>query len=349
MGTAVLLISHGTVDNLDELAAFVTRVRRGRPPSPELVLELRRRYEAIGGRSPLNATCAALAQKLEPRLGVPVAWSGRLATPFVRDALEHFVGLGVTRVAVVPLAQHSAAVYATEAREAARGLPLEVVCAGNWGREPGLTEAFARRIRAVLPGGKLVAGTTLLFTAHSLPTAVLAAGDPYEIEVRASADAVLEQLGGARRGPRSAPLVDGDASTGVAYAGVAFQSQGLAGSGPGAVAWLGPDLPTALDAAHARGDFRVVFAPIGFLADHVEVLYDLDIEARDMARARGLGYARAESLNASDDLVDVLARVAGGLVSSDTGPHPRLPCDAASLPRGAGEGGCGDREGAGRG
>jgi ferrochelatase len=299
MRAAVLLVSHGTVDDPGELEAFVTRVRRGRPPSPELVLELRRRYAAIGGRSPLNATSAVLAEKLEDRLGMPVAWSGRLAPPFVRDALGHLLGLGVTRVAVVPLAQHSAAVYAADAREAASGLPLEVVCADNWGRDPGLTEAFARRIRAVLPARELAPATTLLFTAHSLPTAVLAAGDPYEIEVRASAAAVLERLG--------------DAAAHVGHS-VAFQSQGLAGSGPGSVTWLGPDLPTSLDAAKARGDVRVVFAPIGFLADHVEVLYDLDIEARAMAEARGLGYARAESLNSSDDLVDVLARVAGRLV-----------------------------------
>jgi ferrochelatase len=294
MTDAALLVSHGTVDNLDDLEDFVTRVRRGRPPPPELVQELRRRYEAIGGRSPLNATSATLAAKLEAHLGLPVAWAGRLAPPFVRDAFAHLLGRGVTRIAVVPLAQHSAAVYAASAREAAHGLPLELVCAKNWGRDPGLTEAFARRIEAVLPRPELTAATTLLFTAHSLPMSVIAAGDPYEAEVRASADAVL-----ARLGERAAPL---------AHA-VAFQSQGLAGSGQGAVAWLGPDLPTALDAIRSRGDTRVVFAPTGFLADHVEVLYDLDVEARALAEARGLAVVRAESLNASDDLVDVLARV----------------------------------------
>jgi ferrochelatase len=300
MSAAVLLLSHGTVDNLDELEAFVTRVRRGRPPSPELVRELRRRYEAIGGRSPLNATSAALAAKLEARLGVPVAWSGRLAPPLVRDTFGHLLGLGVTRVAVVPLAQHSAAIYSADAREAARGLPLELACADNWGREPGLTEAFARRIEAVLPGHELAAGTTLLFTAHSLPTAVVAGGDPYESEVRASASSVLARLGDA---------------TAKVTTDVAFQSQGLAGSDRGSTTWLGPDIPTALDAAKARGDHLVVFAPIGFLADHVEVLYDLDIEARALATERGLDYVRSASLNASDDFVDVLALVASKLIA----------------------------------
>jgi ferrochelatase len=295
----VLLVSHGTVDHPGELEAFVTRVRRGRPPSPELVRELRRRYEAIGGRSPLNATSAVLAGKVEARLGMPVAWAGRLAPPFVRDALGRLRDHGVTRVAVVPLAQHSAAVYAADAREAARELPIELVCAENWGREPGLIEAFARRIEAVLPARELAPQTTLLFTAHSLPTAVLAAGDPYEIEVRASAKAVLARLGG-----EAAHMVND----------LAFQSQGLVGSERGPMMWLGPDLPTALDSAKARGSVRVVFAPIGFLADHIEVLYDLDVEARDLARARGLNYVRAASLNASDDLVDVLAGVASRLL-----------------------------------
>jgi ferrochelatase len=330
----VLLVSHGTVDHPDDLEAFVTRVRRGRPPSPELVRELRRRYEAIGGRSTLNLTSAALAGKLEARLGVPVAWAGRLAPPFVRDAFQRVVDRGATRVAVVPLAQHSAAVYAAGAREAARGLPLDLVCAENWGREPGLTEAFARRIEAVLPGRGLAAETTLLFTAHSLPIAVLAAGDPYETEVRASANAVLARLG--------------DEASHLAHE-VAFQSQGLAGSGPDSGTWLGPDLPTALDAAKARGSVRVVFAPIGFLADHVEVLYDLDIEARALARARRLDYVRAASLNASDDLVDVLASVASKLLGSDASPRPRSAHHGAPLLRSAGEGSGQDRKDGGGG
>lgn len=296
----VLLVSHGTVENLDELEEFAVRIRRGRPAPPELVSELRRRYEAIGGRSPLAATSAMLATKLEARLRVPVAWAGRHAPPFIRDTLIRLVEQGVSRVAVVPLAQHSASIYGGDALIAARGLPIELVCSDNWGQEPGLSDAFARRIEVALAGRQPVPATTLLCTAHSLPRFVIDAGDPYESEVRASALAIGNRL----------PQCDAN----VTHA-VAFQSQGLAGAGPGGPAsWLGPDLPTALDAAQSRGDRMVVFAPIGFLADHVEVLYDLDIEARGLATARGLTYVRASLPNADDDLVDVIAIVVSRLL-----------------------------------
>jgi ferrochelatase len=286
---AVLLVAHGTVDDLDDLAAFVTNVRRGHAPGADVVAELRRRYEAIGGRSPLNAVSARLAAKLESRLGARVAWANRLWKPYVRDVLGTLEGEGVRRVAVVPLAQHSAHVYADDARRAADGTGLELACAPSWGASAALHVAFARRIREVL--GDPVR-TTVVMTAHSLPKAVIARGDPYEREVRASAAAVAALLGS---GVRSV---------------VAFQSQGLGASDE----WLGPDLRTVIDEAAARGDARVVFAPIGFLADHVEILYDLDVEAATMARERGLEAARVRSLNDDDDLVELLVEVARPLL-----------------------------------
>jgi ferrochelatase len=291
MTAAVLLVSHGTVDDLDDLAAFVTQVRRGNPPGAELVAELRRRYEAIGGQSPLNAVNARVARKLEARLGVRTAWANRLWKPYVRDVLAGLAADGVQRVAVVPLAQHSAHVYAEDAKRAAEGTGITVGCAPGWGQSPELHEAFARRIRGVLGAP---ARTTVVLTAHSLPRVVVERGDPYEREVRASAAAVAERLG---------PHV---------HTAVAFQSQGFGAPGE----WLGPDLVTVLDEAAARGDTRVVFAPIGFLADHVEILYDLDIEAALLARERGLASVRAPSLNDDDDLLDILADVARPLLAS---------------------------------
>jgi ferrochelatase len=138
-------------------------------------------------------------------------------------------------------------------------------------------------------------------TAHSLPRSVIDAGDPYERELRGAAAAVADRV--RERLGREVPWQ------------LAFQSQGM-GAGPGGrpIEWLGPDLKAALDEAVAAGARRVVFAPIGFLADHVEILYDLDIEARAMVEARGLAYARAASLNADEDLVEVLAAVAAPLL-----------------------------------
>jgi ferrochelatase len=300
---AVVVVSHGTVDDLDDLSGFVTNVRRGRPAPAELVHELRRRYEAIGG-SPLNRINLQLAAKLSARLGVPVVAANRLWHPYVRQVLEDLAARGVRRAAVVPLAQYSAHVYADDARKAAEAAGVEVACAPSWGARADLHAAFVKRVRAALAalkdGANDPSRTTLLLSAHSLPQSVIDAGDPYEREFRAAAEAVAAAV----------------RSQGDPHVVVAFQSQGM--SGPG-VSWLGPDLREALDLARARGSTRVVLAPIGFLADHVEILYDLDIEARAMAAERGMAYTRAASLNADDDIVEVLAAVARPLLEGHRG------------------------------
>jgi ferrochelatase len=302
MSQAILLVSHGTVDDLDDLGGFATNVRRGRPPPADLVAELRRRYERIGGASPLNAITAEVAQKLERRVGVRVAWANRLWRPFVRDVLRTLAETGVRRVALVPLAQHSAAVYEADARAPARAAGIELVSAVNWGQNASLCEAFGSRIARVLSASPAFDRTTVVLTAHSLPKYIVDGGDAYEREVRTAADAIATVV--QSRVGRAAHFI------------TAFQSQGLSGPGPEGrpITWLGPDLPTTLDDAARRGDSHVILAPVGFLADHVEILYDLDVEARAMATQRGLTFARVESLNASDDFVEVLEEVLRPLI-----------------------------------
>ena len=306
--TAVLLVAHGTVEELDELPEFLTNIRRGHPAPPELLAEVRRRYEAIGGRSPLNAINREVAQRLEERLGLPVRAANRLFHPYPKEILGPLAASGTKRVVVVPLAQHSAQVYGDSVKEAVRdaGLDLEVVAARNWGRTPELTEAFARSIVETLervPTGERDR-TSLLLTAHSLPVSIIEAGDPYEDEFRASADEVAARV---------RVLAPGC----FVEHGVAFQSQGMS-KGPGGrpMAWLGPDLRGRLEDLSARGRKEVVIAPIGFLADHVEILYDLDIEARSWADELGITLRRAPSLNASDGLVDALAVVVQSVISA---------------------------------
>lgn len=316
MKDAVVLFGHGTVDDLDDLPSFVTNIRRGHPAPPELLAELRRRYEAIGGKSPFNTIAQELAQRVEERLGVPTVIAMRLFTPYAKDVLADLVAGGVERAAFVPLAQHSGAVYAEAAERAARelregGASITAVAAPDWGQEPALLDAYAERVVAALqqiPPEKRDK-TTTLFTAHSLPKAIIDAGDRYEIEFRASVDAVIERVNRALRSEGTADL----------RSMVAFQSQGpQIGAGGRPMAWLGPDLNASLDAIAARGDTHVLFAPIGFLADHVEVLYDLDIEADAMAKQRGLSYSRSRSLNADPALVSVVAEVAARLLGLAT-------------------------------
>jgi ferrochelatase len=166
----------------------------------------------------------------------------------------------------------------------------------DWGQTPALIDAFVRRVRAHAEalGGDVLARTTLVLSAHSLPKAIVDAGDPYERETRAAAASVAERVRDLMPRVR-----------------IAYQSQGMS-QGPGGrpMPWLGPDLPTTLDAIAADGDTHVVFAPIGFLADHVEVLFDLDHEAKAWAAERGLTVSRAPSLNDDDDFIDVLAGLA---------------------------------------
>lgn len=289
MKEAVLLIAHGTVDDLADLPAFLRNIRRGHDASPELVAELRRRYEAIGGSSPLLGITRSVAVKLEAALGAPVRIAMRLWRPYAKDVLAE---LGAERVVVLALAQHSASVYVDAVREVAPA-GTEIVGVPNWGQDRALIEAFTGKVRDAVRSWSEAERreTALVLSAHSLPKAIVEAGDPYEREARAAAEAVAGRVRDLLPDTR-----------------VAFQSQGLS-TGPGGrpIVWLGPDLPATLDAIAQDGKRRVLVAPIGFLADHVEVLYDVDIEARALAEARGLKLFRTGSLNDDDALVSALA------------------------------------------
>jgi len=290
----VLLLGHGTVENLDDLPPFLAKIRHGRPSPPDLVAELRRRYEAIGG-SPLLRISNELAKEVEARVGARVRVAMRFWHPFAKDVLREMAAAGCRSVSVVPLAPYSGHVYAAEmtrvaAEIAAEGLtPPALSCAPNWGTEPLLVEAFANELvqaLARLPEARRAAAE-VLFTAHSLPLAVVERGDPYPDHVRSTAEAV------------------------AAHAGilnpwrVVYQSQGAT-----ADPWLGPTVVESIADVARRKANDLVFCPIGFLSDHIEVLYDLDVEAKAHAEKAGLAYARTISLNASPKLADAIAAVA---------------------------------------
>lgn len=279
--TGVLLVAHGTVDNLDDLGAFVARIRHGRPAPPGLVEELRHRYESIGG-SPLLQTTRAQAQALSAKLEAPVLVGMRLWDPGVEQALAGAAALGLKRLIVIALAPFSQHVYFEAAKKVAQtaGSAIELVQTPAWGEEPAFVNAHAELITAHAP-----TDSPLVLSAHSLPSIAIQRGDPYAQLVEASARAIAARLG--------------------RHAVLCYQSQGADGGG-----WLGPNVRETLTALAAEGHRTVTWAPFGFLADHVETLYDLDVEAQAIAAELSLALVRVPALNLHPGLIEALSAVA---------------------------------------
>ncbi|MBX3129669.1 MAG: ferrochelatase [Polyangiaceae bacterium] len=290
----VLLVAHGTVDALDDLPEFLRRIRRGRPAPPELVAELRHRYAAIGG-SPLLDITRRQGARLSEALGLPVFLGMRLWRPEISEALRQAVDSGVRRLCVLPLAPYSVHVYCGAVAAEHEQLAAEwgerapaLVDVEPWGTEPALVAGWVQRIRAALAAAP---GARVVLSAHSLPSRVIAMGDPYREQFEAGAQAVGAALG--------------------QPAAIAYQSQGADGGD-----WLGPDLRAVLERLRSEGADRVVLAPIGFLAEHVETLYDLDIEAQGWARELGLDLHRVAAPDTEPTLIEALATVARRALNS---------------------------------
>jgi ferrochelatase len=286
MKQGVLLVAHGAPERVEDVEEYLGYVRGGRPGSPEVLAEVRSRYIAIGGGSPLLRWTRAQAEALERLLGLPVFFGMRNWHPFLRETMDQVRDAGIDKLAAICLAPQfselSVGLYIRRTREAAAeaGVTAEIVWAKSYHTEPLLIEAYAERLRPLL------AAERMLFTAHSLPAQALAAGDPYEAECRATAAAVA-------------------ASAGIAQWDFAFQSQGLTGG-----QWLGPTVESCLDQYAAASIREVVLDPVGFVSDHVEVLFDIDILFREYAAARNIALRRPESLNDSATFTAALAEVA---------------------------------------
>jgi len=294
----VLLMTYGSpAADLHDLPQYLAAVRGGREPSSELVEEFRRRYELIGG-SPLIpitiAQAAAVAERLHADGHAATATVGmRFSAPTVLDGLRELSELGCETVsAIVMSPQYSGLLMdgyrnAVEAAVAELGVRApRVQLAPAWHREPGFIAAVAERVRDGL--ASLPDGAPVLPTAHSLPRRVADAEPGYLDQLRETAEAVASAVGiGADRWH------------------FCWQS---AGHEPGE--WMKPDftdlLPKLRDAGHAA----VLIAPIQFLADHLEILYDVDIAARQQAEAAGMAFARIESLNVSPTFIGALAQIA---------------------------------------
>lgn len=296
----VLLMAYGTPRHADQIAAYYTDIRRGRPPTDEQLANLTSRYEAIGGLSPLAARTEAQRDALQRSLDAAepgkyhVVLGLKHAEPQIESAIATLAAEGFGRVVALVAAPHFSALsvgqYLDRAKAAAEPLDIEVTGIESWATEPAFVSFTAEQVRTQL--ATLPANSKVLFTAHSLPLRVLTIeGDRYASEIRATAEAV------------------------AAAAGLSHWSQwAMAWQSAGRTQepWLSPDILTVIDElAAAENDAKrqqgVLVCAVGFVADHLEVLYDLDVEAATRARGHGLAFARTACVNDEPRVMSALA------------------------------------------
>ena len=287
----LIVMAYGTPRTPEDIEPYYTHIRRGRPPEPEQLADLVARYDAIGGISPLARLTEAQRAALESALAarMPGDWMVVLgqkhATPFIEDAVAELADAGVTEAVGLVLAPHfsgfSVGEYQRRATEAGAERGLTVHGIEHWHLEPTYLDFLTAAVRDALIG--LPERTTVLFTAHSLPERVLV-DDPYPDELAESAAIVAERLG-------------------LASWALAWQSAGRTPE-----PWRGPDILDELRRIAAEGSADgVLVCAQGFTSDHLEVLYDLDIEAATVARDLGLAFGRTRSLNADEVVMSALA------------------------------------------
>jgi ferrochelatase len=296
--TAVLLLAHGSPDSPDQVPEFMKSITGGRPVPDALIEEVRHRYALIG-RSPLTELTRKQAEALQRMLAFPVYLGMRNWKPFIADAVKEMMASGVDQVLAICLAPQNSSTSTGLYRKAlmAEMKPdIQVQFIESWHDQPGLIQAFAEKLEPAWHRASEALGRSapVIFTAHSVPTRTIQAGDPYEQQAKETARLVGEKISGL-----TAELQQ-----------FAFQSQGMSG-GP----WLGPTVESAILELKRQGHKGVVVAPIGFVCDHVEILYDIDIAFRQFATDEGMKLWRPESLNDSPKFISALAN----LVSSRLG------------------------------
>ena len=300
--TAVLLMAYGSPGSLDDVEPYLKNVRGGRPTPPPVIEKTKARYGAIGGRSPLLEVTLAQAGALEARLkdlspGQPyrVIVGMRHWHPYIHEAMEQIRQAGLQHIVALCLTPYyskiSTQAYFDQLDRAlaASAVPLEVTRVPAWHAHPLFVQALADKVRRALEDSPEAGGAEgmVVFTAHSLPVSPDTAGDPYPEQVDLTARAVAGRLGLA---PRQWTLC--------------YQSAGARNG-----EWLGPSLDETLERLAQSGTRHVLVAPIGFVSDHIETLFDLDIEAAGLAKEKGLSFRRAEALNTDPVFIQALAQI----------------------------------------
>jgi protoporphyrin/coproporphyrin ferrochelatase len=289
---AVLLLAHGSPDSVDEIPEFLNQITRGRPVPAEVIEEVKHRYGLIG-RSPLTVLTLRQGELLAEELKLPVYVGMRNWKPFIADTIANMKSDGVGRAIVICLAPQNSRTSVGLYRAALNvegGVPFAVEFVESWHDHPSLIAAFAEKFRVGWDRAcsEVSARVPVIFTAHSVPQRTITEGDPYETQTEDTARLVAQQAG----------LASEDWM-------FAFQSQGMSGG-----AWLGPTVENTILKLKEKGHRAVFIQPIGFLCDHVEVLYDIDIGFKEFAEKQGMKLWRAESLNDSRLLTKALADLA---------------------------------------
>jgi len=287
---AVLLIAHGSPERVEDIPEFLQNISRGRPMPEVVVREVQHRYSQIG-TSPLTKITKAHAEGVARELGLPAYVGMRNWHPFIADTLRQMKSDNVGQTVAICLAPHNSQTSVGLYKQVlfGAGAPFVIDFVEEWHDHPLLVEAFADKLRKGWKTASQQHGAPLpvLFTAHSVPQRTIADGDPYEAQTRETAALV------AARVPE------------IGAWQFAFQSQGMSGG-----EWLGPTVEDTIARLRKAGHTGVFLQPIGFVCDHVEILFDVDILFRQFAGERGMKLYRAESLNDSPLFVRALADLA---------------------------------------
>lgn len=288
-GEAVLLIAHGSPERAEDIPEFLQNISRGRPMPEAVVREVQHRYSLIGS-SPLTRITQQQADLVARELGIPAYVGMRNWHPFIADTLRQMTSDNVVQAVAVCLAPHNSRTSVGLYKEAlfGAGVPFAMDFVEEWHDHPLLIEAFAEKLRAGWEAACREQGKAVpvLFTAHSVPKRTVTEGDPYETQTRETAALVAAQV----------PEI-GEWS-------FAFQSQGMSGGD-----WLGPTVEDTIVRLREAGHSAVFVQPIGFVCDHVEILFDIDILFRDFGAKQGMKLYRAESLNDSPTFARAIAEL----------------------------------------
>jgi ferrochelatase len=302
---ALLVMHYGTPSTMDDVLPYYTHIRRGRAPSAEQLADLTQRYQSIGGPSPLRAISERQAAMIHDALGFDAKLyiGQKHASPFIRDAVCRMANEGIHEVVGLVLAPHYSTYSVAEYEKYALGArdefapDMKITMIERWGTLPAFIAALVDRVNEAMRGFD-PRETLVIFSAHSLPARAIGAGDPYQSELLETSELVAH-------------------ATGLPHWTFAFQSASQTGE-----SWLGPDILEVIQ-RRAPAFKNVVACTVGFVSDHLEVLYDLGIEARDKCAELGLEFRRAETINDDRSVMSALADLCSATERAATDPSRR--------------------------